>query len=81
MGPRQTPAAPPANAPYVHDDHTSASHGPVHVADPSGRGAALRTLRRGPRGAATLASIALGVVLLLWILFYLFIFLPRGPVE
>ncbi len=74
-------AASPPHAPSVHDDHTSASHSREHVADPSGREAALQTLRLGPRGAATVASIALSIVLLLWLLFYLLVFLPRGPVE
>ena len=35
---------------------------------------------RGPRGAITLAGLAVGVVVALWAAFYLFVFLPRGPI-
>ena len=63
------------------DRHHASSPDPDHVADPSGRAAALETLNRGPRGAVVVASIALGLVLLLWLLFYFLVFLPRGPVE
>ena len=76
--------APPVgpSPPSVHaDHHGAASADPAHVADASGRAAALQTLNHGPRGAVALASTALGLVLLLWLLFYFFVFLPRGPIE
>ena len=71
------PQPPSAHA----DHHRSAAHRREHVADPCGRQAALETLRHGPRGALVVASIAMGVVMLLWFCFFLFVFLPRGPVE
>jgi hypothetical protein len=38
-------------------------------------------VRAGPRGALTLAGIAVAVVFALWFLFYFFIFLPRGVIH
>jgi len=35
---------------------------------------------RGPRGAIALCVFAVGVVLALWLAFYLFVFLPRGTI-
>ncbi len=35
---------------------------------------------RGPRGALALAALSMGVVVALWVAFYLFVFLPRGPI-
>jgi hypothetical protein len=34
----------------------------------------------GPRGAVTVSGIAVGLLLLCWLLIYAFIFLPRGTV-
>jgi hypothetical protein len=34
--------------------------------------------RRAPVGALTVAGIATGIVFGLWLVFYLFVFLPRG---
>lgn len=34
----------------------------------------------GPRGAIVLAALSVGVVVGLWLAFYLFVFLPRGPI-
>jgi len=35
---------------------------------------------RGPRGALALAALSVGVVVALWVAFYLFVFLPRGAI-
>ena len=35
---------------------------------------------RGPRGALVLAALMVGIVVGLWLAFYLFAFLPRGPI-
>jgi hypothetical protein len=35
----------------------------------------------GPRGAIALCVLAVGVVLAVWLAFYLFIFLPRGTIA
>jgi hypothetical protein len=34
----------------------------------------------GPRGAIVLAALSVGFVVALWAAFYLFVFLPRGPI-
>jgi hypothetical protein len=38
-------------------------------------------VRSGPRGALTVAGIAVAVVFLMWFLFYFFAFLPRGSLH
>ncbi len=35
----------------------------------------------GARGAIVLASIATAIVIAIWLAFYYFVFLPRGPVP
>jgi len=35
-------------------------------------------VRRGPVGALALAGAALGIVVAIWIAFYVLVFLPRG---
>lgn len=35
----------------------------------------------GPVGALTVAGIATAIVVLMWLLFYLLVFLPRGGVQ
>jgi hypothetical protein len=40
-----------------------------------------RALAETPRGAAALAGVALGLLLLAWFVIYLLIFLARGPVS
>lgn len=45
------------------------------------RAALERALRETPRGAFALAAIAVGLLLIAWLAFYLFAFLPRGPVS
>ncbi len=34
----------------------------------------------GPRGAAVVSAIAVGLLMLCWLLIYVFVFLPRGTV-
>jgi hypothetical protein len=55
---------------------TSAAHprGPVTVQD------AIRELSNGPIGAYIVAGVAVGLLLLGWLVFYFFLFLPRGPI-
>ena len=40
-----------------------------------------RALAETPRGATTLAGVALGLLLLAWFVIYLVVFLARGPVN
>ena len=38
-------------------------------------------VRSGPIGALTVAGIATAIVIGMWLLFYLLVFLPRGPLQ
>jgi hypothetical protein len=40
-----------------------------------------RIVASGPRGAVALASIATAIVIAIWLAFYFFVFIPRGPLE
>jgi len=43
-------------------------------------GALREALRQTPRGAFALAGLTTGLLFVAWLLFYFFIFLPRGQV-
>ena len=60
--------------------HHSAAALPEHVAVPIDSDAAARALRHGPRGALLVSTIAVAIVLLIWLAFYFLLFLPRGPI-
>ena len=36
---------------------------------------------QGPRGAIAVAGLAVAIVIAIWFAFYLFVFLPRGPIA
>lgn len=38
-------------------------------------------IRSGPRGALAVAGIAVAIVIAMWLLFYVFAFLPRGVIH
>jgi hypothetical protein len=40
-----------------------------------------RIVAGGPGGALVVAGIATAIVVALWLAFYLFVFLPRGPLQ
>lgn len=40
-----------------------------------------RVMQQVPKGALTLAGIAVGLLILAWLMIYLFLFLPRGPAS
>jgi hypothetical protein len=40
-----------------------------------------RIVASGPGGALTIAGIATALVVGMWFAFYLFVFLPRGPLQ
>jgi hypothetical protein len=62
------------------DDHVSAAFRSENVA-PHGNDAEVhRIVAMGPRGALALAGVSVGVLLLLWLAFFVFVFLPRGAV-
>ena len=60
--------------------HHSAAHSPDHVAAPIGADEATQALRDGPIGALVVASIAVGLLFGGWLLFYFFLFMPRGAI-
>jgi len=41
---------------------------------------AAQALSRGPVGALVIASIAVGLLVIGWLLFYFFLFMPRGEI-
>lgn len=62
------------------EPHHSAANSPDHVAAPIGADEAAQALRDGPIGALIVASIAVGLLFLGWLAFYVFLFMPRGPI-
>jgi hypothetical protein len=40
-----------------------------------------RIVLGGPKGAIVLAGSATGIVVLIWIVFYVLVFLPRGVIQ
>ncbi len=40
-----------------------------------------RIVAGGPRGALAIAGAATVIVVAIWLAFYLFVFLPRGPLQ
>jgi hypothetical protein len=65
---------------HIDGPHHSAAHLPEHVAAPIGADQATAALRNGPRGALLVASVAVALLLIGWMAFYFFLFMPRGPV-
>src|SRR6266850_577785 len=57
-----------------------AAHLPEHVAAPIGADEAGQALKDGPKGALLIASIAVGLLFIGWLLFYFLLFMPRGPI-
>jgi hypothetical protein len=41
---------------------------------------AVKALSKGPIGALVVASIAVGILLIAWLLFYFLLFMPRGAI-
>ena len=62
------------------EPHDTAAHLPEHVAAPIGSDEAAEALRDGPVGALVVASIAVSLLFIGWMLFYFLLFLPRGPI-
>lgn len=68
--------------PPVEDpaSHVSAAYLPENVAFVGGDEELARITAAGPRGALVLAGLAVAVLLLIWLLFYALVFLPRGAI-
>jgi len=50
-------------------------------AEPRGDERIERIVAEGPGGALAVAGIATALVVAMWFAFYLFVFLPRGPLR
>jgi hypothetical protein len=50
------------------------------MAESTGEDQLDRVLQEVPKGALALAGIAVGLLMLTWLMIYLFVFLPRGAV-
>jgi hypothetical protein len=60
--------------------HASAAARIEHVAAQIDAETAAEALKHGPRGALVVATIAVGLLFVGWLLFYFVLFLPRGSV-
>ena len=60
--------------------HVSAAFLPENVAFIGSEEELQRIASTGPRGAMTLAGLAVAVLLAIWLAFYVFVFLPRGAI-
>ena len=61
-------------------DHVSAAFRHENVADLGGDEEMKVIVATGPRGALALAGLSVGVLLLIWVAFFVFVFMPRGAV-
>ena len=61
--------------PAIEADDTAAVDVPPIVPE-----AAAEALKNGPVGALVVASIAVALLFVGWMLFYFLLFLPRGPI-
>jgi hypothetical protein len=53
---------------------------PDHIGAPVTDAEAAVALREGPIGALVVASIAVGLLFIGWLLFYFLLFMPRGAI-
>jgi hypothetical protein len=58
--------------------HATAAHSTEHVDAACPQSDAAEALRNGPLGALIMASVAMGLLFLGWLLFYFALFLGRG---
>lgn len=52
----------------------------TQAANQIGAEEAAQALRDGPIGALVIASIAVGILFIGWLIFYFFLFIPRGAI-
>jgi hypothetical protein len=60
------------------EHHATAAHSSEHVDVGCPQADAAEALRNGPLGALIIASVAVGLLFLGWLLFYFVLFLGRG---
>jgi len=70
----------------IDESIQSTAHSPAHVGAPGRVDApissdeAARALRAGPIGAYIVAGISVALVFIAWLVFYFFVFMPRGSI-
>jgi hypothetical protein len=64
----------------VDEPNQSTPHSSHHVDAPSSEDEAVRALRNGPIGAYVVAAITVGLLFIGWLIFYFFLFMPRGSI-
>ena len=60
--------------------HQKATNSPDQIGAPVSTEEAAQALRDGPIGAFVVAGIAVGVLLIAWLVFYFLVFMPRGAI-
>ena len=58
----------------------SAAHSPGPLNAPSELDHAAQALRNGPIGAYVVSGITVGLLFIAWLVFYFFLFMPRGSI-
>jgi hypothetical protein len=61
-------------------EHVSAAFLPENVAFIGSDEELQAIAAAGPRGAVALAGLAVAILLVIWLAFYIFVFLPRGAI-
>jgi len=62
------------------EPHQTAADSPDHIGAHISDDEAAQALRDGPIGALVVASIAVGLLLVAWLVFYFLLFMPRGAI-
>jgi hypothetical protein len=60
--------------------HQTAADSPHRIGAPISDEEAALALRDGPICAVVVASIAVGILFIAWLVFYFLLFMPRGPI-
>jgi F0F1-type ATP synthase assembly protein I len=63
----------------IDEPNQSTALSPSHDV-PNNLGEAAQALRNGPIGAYIVAGIAVGLLFIGWLVFYFFLFMPRGSI-
>jgi hypothetical protein len=62
------------------DTRPTATHSPDRIGPAISAESATQVLRRGPTGAYIVAGIAVGILLIGWLMFYFLLFMRRGSI-
>ncbi len=62
-------------------DQSSTPYSPAEPGSAADDAALAEVLETVPKGAFALAGIAMGLLVLAWLIVYVFIFLARGPIS